>query len=391
MTEVEREKLAKVLREEAHLLTGKTENYDALLDMIGDAHFVLLGEATHGTQEFYRARANITKRLITEKGFCGVAVEADWPDAYRVNRYIRGEKRDPSGQVALGGFQRFPTWMWRNTEVLDFVEWLHQYNRDKQRPVGFYGLDLYSLYSSIEAVIEYLEKVDPQAAQRARQRYSCFEHFGEDAQAYGHAASSQLSASCESEVVKQLTELQQQKAHLLQKDGKLAGDELFYAQQNARLVKNAEEYYRAMFHGKVSFWNLRDHHMAETLDALASHLKYNGEMPKLVVWEHNSHIGDARATSVAEAGELNVGQLVRQKYERDAVLIGFSTFTGTVTAATDWGGQHEQKNVRPGLANSYEELLHYAGKVTGEPNYYLILRDNGTVEQVLTGPCLQRR
>ncbi len=381
--------LINAVRETAHPLTGATTDYDPLMKLIGDARFVLLGEATHGTHEFYRARAEITKRLITEKGFVAVAVEADWPDAYRVNRYVRGLNDDPTARDALAGFKRFPIWMWRNTDVLDFIEWLRAYNTGlppDARKTGFYGLDLYSLHASIEAVISYLEKVDPEAAKRARYRYSCFEHFGEDTQAYGYAAGFNLSKSCEDEVVAQLIELQQHTADYAKRDGRVAEDEFFHAEQNARLAKDAEEYYRTMFSGRVSSWNLRDRHMTETLEALVAHLDREGGGTKVVVWAHNSHVGDARATSMGSEGELNIGQLVREHYGREAVLVGFSTYTGTVTAASDWGAPLERKRVRPALPGSYEALSHQ----TGLSNFLFPSQNDSKAANALRDPRLER-
>jgi erythromycin esterase-like protein len=352
------------VREAAQPLGGASNDYDRLLDFIGDARFVLIGEATHGTHEFYRERAEITKRLIAEKSFSAVAVEADWPDAYRVNRYVRGVGTDPDANSALAGFQRFPTWMWRNADVLDFVGWLRAHN-DKisltELNVGFYGLDLYSLYSSIEEVLGYLDKVDPEGAKRARYRYSCFDQFGEDTQAYGYAATVGLTESCEREVIGQLVELRRRAAEYASRDGRVAADEFFFAEQNASLVKNAEEYYRSMFRNRESSWNLRDRHMADTLEHLVGFLAGQGQRAKIVLWEHNSHLGDARATEMGDSGEINVGQLVRERYKDEAVLIGFSTYTGTVTAASDWGAPAERKRVRPALENSYEWLFHKAG------------------------------
>ncbi len=247
--------------------------------LIGDARFVLIGEASHGTHEFYRERAQITKRLIREKGFNAVAVEADWPDAYRVNRYVRGRGDDAEAIDALAGFQRFPTWMWRNADVLDFVGWLRDHN-DSVRPgtpkVGFYGLDLYSLHASMAAVIAYLDKVDPEAAKRARHRYACFDLYGDDPQAYGFAAGLQLGQTCENEVITQLVDLRRHAAEYAMRDGRIAEDDYFYTEQNARLVRDAEHYYRTMYRGEVSSWNLRDRHMAETLDALVDFFQRNG-------------------------------------------------------------------------------------------------------------------
>jgi erythromycin esterase-like protein len=273
---------------------------------------------------------------------------------------VRGRSDDASAAQALSGFRRFPVWMWRNRDVEAFVNWLRQYNdsRAKNAPqAGFYGLDLYSLNRSRSEVVRYLEKVDSEAARRARYRYSCFDHFGEDEQAYGYAAGFDLSQSCQEDVVQQLMDLQRRSYEYMHRDGQIAEDEFFSAEQNARLVKNAEEYYRAMFQGRVSTWNLRDSHMAETLDALAEHLSRRFGSAKIVVWAHNSHLGDARATERSRYGELNLGQLVRQRYDR-SVLVGFTTYTGTVTAASDWGRMHETKRVLPALAESYEALFH---------------------------------
>jgi erythromycin esterase-like protein len=349
------------IRAAALPLGGGAHDYDALLDLVGDARFVLLGEATHGTHEFYEERARITRRLIEDKGFHAVAVEADWPDAYRVNRYVRGQGDDADADAALAGFQRFPNWMWRNTDVERFVAWLREHNRQRMggRQVGFYGLDLYSLFTSLREVLAYLDQVDPDAARVARGRYACFDHYYEDSQRYGYKANLDMSASCEDGVIEQLRQLQERAAAYMQKNG--GADAYFYAQQNARLVKNAEEYYRTMFRGRISSWNLRDSHMAETLDALARHLSTDREPAKIVVWEHNSHIGDARATEVGELGEWNVGELARKAYDGQTRLIGFSTYEGTVTAASEWDGPAEHKRVRPGMPGSYEALLHDTG------------------------------
>src|SRR5438552_14302170 len=251
---------AEFVRELAQPLDGESNDYDALLDLIGNARIVLLGEASHGTHEFYFERAQITKRLIAETNFTVLAIEADWPDASRVHRYVRGSSNDANASEALAGFRRFPTWMWRNTVVVEFVEWLRQFNKDvdpKKAPAGFYGLDLYSLHASIDAVLSYLQKVDPEAARRARRRYSCFEHFSQEPQEYGYAATAGIIESCEDEVVDQLVEIQKKATEFLSRDGQRAADELFFAEQNARLVKNAEQYYRSMFRGRASSWNLR--------------------------------------------------------------------------------------------------------------------------------------
>lgn len=380
--------ITEIVRNAAHPLTGAADDYDALLDLIGDSRFVLLGEASHGTHEFYNARAEITRRLIKEKGFNVVAVEADWPDAYRVNSYVRGVGNATDADDALAAFRRFPNWMWRNLDVRAFVGWLHQHNAalpPGQPMVGFYGLDLYSMYNSIEAVLNYLDKVDPAAAQRARQRYGCFHRYGEDPQLYGYAASAGVE-TCEDAVVEQLIELRERAAEYARRDGRVIEDEHFYAEQNARLVRDAEAYYRAMFRGRHSSWNLRDTHMADTLDALVQHFDQQGQRTKAVVWEHNSHLGDARATELGAAGEVNVGQLVRERHNDAAVLVGFSTYTGSVTAASDWGGPAERKRVRPALKGSFEDLFH----ATEMPNFLLTLRNSGLLAEKLRAPLLER-
>jgi erythromycin esterase-like protein len=342
---------------------------EMLSELIGDARIVLIGESSHGTHEFYQARAEITKWLIEEKGFCAVAAEADWPDAYRVNRYVRGLGEDTTAEEALRGFERFPSWMWRNNVVRDFVDWLRADNRrcesQHRRQAGFYGLDLYSLHRSMHEVVTYLDKIDPAAAGRARARYACFDHASaDDGQAYGFRAAFGAGLSCEKEAIDQLVDIQRSALAYARRDGLLAEDELFYAEQNAQVVRDAEYYYRAMFSGRVTSWNLRDQHMALTLHALLAHLdRYPGATPaRIVVWAHNSHVGDARATEVSSDGQLTLGQLVRERYRDDCRLIGFSTYTGTVTAASDWGGVAERKMVRPALPGSIEELFHETGK-----------------------------
>jgi erythromycin esterase-like protein len=373
----------------AHPLHGGPADYDPLMALIGDARFVLLGEATHGTHEFYEERARITQRLIREKGFAAVAVEADWPDAYRVNRYVQGERDDPDAVRALAGFQRFPNWMWRNTEVVQFVEWLRRHNDGLAGgpKAGFYGLDLYSLFTSMEEVLRYLDQVDPQAAQEARTRYACFDHYVEDSQQYGYATGIGLSESCEQGVVAQLQQMQQRAFEYMQAAGRGGADAYFYAQQNARLVKNAEAYYRTMFRGRISSWNLRDTHMAETLDALAEHLsKACGTPAKIVVWEHNSHVGDARATELGQQGEWNVGELARKAYGAQTRLIGFSTYDGWVTAASAWDGPAERKRVRPAIPGSYEELFHR----TGLQRFLLSLGEPGAAHDALMERRLER-
>jgi erythromycin esterase-like protein len=382
--------IAAELRRHA-LPVGDGHGYRQVIDSVGDASVVLLGEATHGSAEFYRARAEISKLLITEKGFSAIAVEADWPDALRVTRYVRGGGRrgrlDMDAHQALAGFQRFPLWMWRNTEIASLVEWLRTHNQqfeDATRRVGFYGLDLYSLRSSMEAVVRYLSKVDPEAAQRARARYSCFDQMAEDPQRYGYATTFGMKKDCEDEVVRQLVELTAEAGKdLAESDDPV---ELFYAQQNARVAQNAEAYYRAMFRSRDESWNLRDTHMVETLAVLREHLSRDGQAPKLIVWAHNSHIGDASATELGRHGQLNLGQLARELYGEDVFLLGFTTHEGTVTAASDWEGETERKTVRPSMPDSVERLLHDVGL----PSFLLPIRENNAVANALPDGLLER-
>jgi erythromycin esterase-like protein len=368
-------------------LDGGARQHDPLLALIGNARFALLGEASHGTQEFYVERAEITKRLILEKGFRAVAVEADWPDAWRVNRYVRGLGDDPDATSALSGFRRFPSWMWRNTVVRDFVQWLREHNagRPRDEQVGFYGIDLYSLFGSVQAVLEYLDRTDPESAGRARARYACFDHAKEDSQAYGYAASFGLEPHCADEVVQQLREMNR-RAGDCGPGGGPECDEVFYAQQNARLVRNAEEYYRSMFQGRVSSWNLRDNHMVETLQALDSYLAESVSVPRIAVWAHNSHLGNASATEMGQSGEWNVGQLVRERFPGEAVLVGFSTHRGSVTAASQWDEPPQRKQVREGLAGSWEDVLHRAG-----PDRFLLpLKSDAVLRELAAPRRLQR-
>ena len=379
-------RVADAIRRHATPLRELAPDFSDVTDSLSHARFVLLGEASHGTHEFYEARARITERLITKHGFSAVAVEADWPDAYRANRYVRGEGNDHDAEEALGSFKRFPTWMWRNSVVLDFIGWLRDHNATQPAvdKAGFYGLDLYSLFGSIEAVVTYLDRVDPAAAGRARARYRCFDHFHEDSQAYGYSASRGLTESCENKVVEQLVELRA--ATYATRDGLAAEDEYFFAEQNARLAKNAEAYYRSMFRGRVSSWNLRDQHMVETLDALALHLGQRKPGAKIVVWAHNSHLGDARATEMGERGEWNVGQLVRERHGAESVSVGFTTHDGTVTAATDWDEPAQRKRVLPSLPSSIERACHD----TGLPAFTLDLRASHDASRALSSRHLER-
>ncbi|MBN9288062.1 MAG: erythromycin esterase [Gammaproteobacteria bacterium 39-13] len=385
------EKLISVIEAKSLPLSMNDESsYASLLEKISDARLVLIGEATHGTQEFYQIRAEITKQLISKKGFMAVAIEGDWPDAYQVNRYLKGigDKNNP--ELSLKSFSRFPRWMWRNTIMLPFLLWLRAHN-DKismlNKKIGFYGLDLYSLHSSMNAVIEYLEKIDPNAAMRAKERYACFDHLNIDPEAYGYLTSAGIKKSCVDKAMEQLFDLQHNALHLISKDGIAAEEEYFYATQNARLVKNAEIYYRSHFEGRVSSWNIRDTHMAETLSILSNHLEKCFNKPaKVIVWAHNSHVGDARATEMSEQGEVNIGQLMREQYAEDSYLIGFSTYEGFVTAASKWDGKAMQKSITPGLKGSYEELFHHVK----HRNFILNLTGDEQLEHYLHIQRLQR-
>ena len=340
-----------------------------LLDRIGDSRVVLLGEATHGSSEFYRMRARITRELIERKGFTLVAVEADWPDATWVDRYVRHHPEPPAGGAA---FTRFPQWMWRNREVSEFVEWLRERNaavRDPGRQAGFYGLDLYSLYGSIGVVLDYLDRVDPAAARVARSRYGCLTAWTGDPASYGRAAITGRHPGCEDEVVAMLVDLVSRRLDYAERDGVRFLD----AAQNARLIANAERYYRVMYHGSVASWNLRDQPMFDTLATL---LLFYGPSAKAVVWEHNSHIGDAAATEMGRRGEHNVGHLCRGAFGHGAYLVGFGTDHGTVAAARDWDEPMEVMAVRPAHPESYERLCHD----TEVPAFLLALREPARAE-----------
>lgn len=381
--------IAKTVARHARPLEGGPHDFAPLVAQAAGARWILLGEASHGTHDFYRVRAELTKHLVAACGAVAVVVEGDWPDAIRVNRYVRGGDSDPGADEALRGFTRFPQWMWRNADVLDFVGWLRAHN-DALPPraprVGFYGLDLYSMHASMAHVLAYLDVVDPDAALRARRRYACFDHFADDPQAYGRAVERQRAVSCERDVVAQLVEMRRAAGARAARDGRLEPDAHFVAVQHARLVRNAEAYYRAMFRGGALAWNLRDEHMFETLEALGHHLRAEqaAEGP-IVVWAHNSHLGDAAATDLALHGEHNLGQLVREAHGDAALLVGFSTYDGTVTAATDWDGPALRMRVRPALPGSYEAVCHEAG-----PRLLLDLRRDDALRRALAGPRLQR-
>jgi protein-L-isoaspartate(D-aspartate) O-methyltransferase len=329
--------------------------FGALFDRYAHAKVILLGEASHGTSEFYKARAAISRRLIEQHGYNIVAVEADWPDAASIDRHVR-HRRGREGEERA--FERFPTWMWRNTDVDAFVRWLHRHNegRPREEMTSFRGLDLYNLSGSIRAVIDYLDDVDPEAGQVARARYGCLAPYSKNPARYGAIAITEGYARCEEHVVQMLRQLQQSRADYVEGDG---GEEFLDAAANARLVKNAEAYYRVMYHGAEESWNLRDKHMFETLCQL---LDAGGPDAKAIVWAHNSHIGNAAATEMGQVrGELNIGQLCREKFGEQAVLIGFGTHGGTVAASDDWDAPMQVKTVRPSMEGSYERVSHDAG------------------------------
>ena len=347
-------------------------SFAAAFDRYGDRRVVLLGECSHGTSEFYRARAEITKHLIERHGFTLVAVEADWPDAGAVNRFVRHHAPRMKTEPV---FQRFPTWMWRNVEVAALVDWMRDFNEGKasDAQAGFYGLDMYNLSASIASVLDYLGQVDPEAAAIAKRRYGCLTPWQDDPAIYGRAVLTERYRSCEEAVVKQCRELLESRLAYASEDG----EEFLDAAQNARLVAAAERYYRIMYYGSAESWNLRDTHMFETLENL---LKAQGPQSKAVVWAHNSHIGDARFTDMGmQRGELNLGQLCRERFGHAAALIGFGTHTGTVAAAHDWGEEMEVMRVRPSLPDSIERLCHD----TGMPSFVLDLRNEAMRDALL--------
>lgn len=342
-------------------ITVPIERYsvpDALVDAMRDARVVMLGEATHGTSEFYSMRAAISQRLIAEHGFCAVALEADWPDAHRVARYCSGDGNDPDAEAALRDFERFPSWMWRNREFATFVEWLRHHNAETESRCAVFGMDLYSLNRSMDAVIGYLERKSPELASRARERYACFDPSGGRGDVYGYQAAFDYDEGCRAAAEAQFEEMQQLANRLTRADGRASEDAYFYAEQNALLVRNAELYYRSMYSGRIDSWNVRDTHMADTIERLLEFLGRRSSDPKVIVWAHNSHLGDASATEMGERGELNVGELVRLRHHSHAFSLGFTTYVGTVTAANDWDGPHAVRQVRPALPESYEALFH---------------------------------
>jgi len=375
--------VATLIRETAEPITDlESCSVDRLLERIGDARVVLLGEATHGTSEFYRMRARITKALIEQRGFDFVAVEADWPDAARIDTYVFGDP--PRSKLDFTPFARFPTWMWRNEEVRNFVEWLRGRNLaqpDRRDRAGFHGLDLYSLFTSIAAVLAYLDEVDPDAASAARARYGTLTPWQKDPAAYGQAVLVGRYSSSENAVVTTLRDMLARRLEYARKDG----ERFFDAAQNARVVADAERYYRAMYYGSAASWNLRDSHMFDTLQAL---LNFYGPDSRGVVWEHNSHVGNAAATEMSRRGEHNVGQLCREKFGERAYIVGFGTDHGTVAAASNWDAPMQRMRVRPAHENSYERLCHDSGI----PAFGLHLRDprRRAIREELLPPRLER-
>ena len=374
--------ISKLISECAEPITDiENASIDSLIERIGDAHVVLLGEATHGTSEFYRMRMRITQELVRRRGFGAVAVEADWPDASVIDRYVRGK---PSRTRTWTPFSRFPTWMWRNREVDALLEWMRAHNADIEEPekkVSFSGLDFYSLFTSAYEVVRYLDRVDPTAARAARERYGQLTPWQDDPAAYGRAALIGKMKSCEDDVVAMLRDMLAKRIDYINQDG----DEFFDAAQNARVVAGAERYYRVMYYGGAESWNLRDQHMFDTLKLILAH---RGPDAKIIVWEHNSHIGDASATEMSARGEHNIGQLCRAAFRDDMYNVGFGTDHGTVAAAHDWDGAMQRMSVQPARSDSYERLCHDAGV----PAFGLALRDPRRAElrEELFQPKLER-
>ncbi len=372
-------------------IKGASEDFDSVLSFIADASIVLMGEASHGTHEFYNARATMAKRLIVEKNFRTIAIEGDFPDVYRINRYINFQGDDTSARESLEDFKRFPLWMWRNEEMLSFIQWLRNYNKAQpsEERVSIYGLDLYSLYTSIKIVIDQLQKIDPQAAAVAEQRYNCFDVY-QDPQEYGYLASVFEEKSCRQEALAEYVEIVKKRVAQFKYDNLDTRQEKFYVQQNALLVKNAEQYYTSLFStDRAASWNMRDSHMMEVIRDVLKYNKGTGRSHKMIVWAHNSHVGDARATQMASRGELNVGQLAKEEFGAQAVAIGFTTYIGTVSAASAWDAPVERKKVRPALENSVEYFFHEIGAEafvvipSQHPELYQLFSENKYLERAI--------
>lgn len=333
------------------------KDLDAIIQAIGNVDYVLLGEASHGTSEFYTLRMELSKRLIEEKGFSFIAVEGDWPSCYTLNRYVKNEEGASSGgREALYDFNRWPSWMWANREIIELAEWMRGYNEEQRNirdKVGFYGLDVYSLWESMDAVLKHLKETGSPELKSAKRAFSCFDPYSRDGQSYGVSAAF-LSESCEEEVVQLLHELQAKRKRADGGSEAALSDEI-----NTLVAVNAEKYYRTMVRGGNESWNVRDRHMVETLKRL---MQFHGTGAKAIVWEHNTHIGDARATDMADDGMINVGQLVREQQGcKQVFAVGFGTHRGTVIAAAEWGGVVETMQVPEAMSGSWEDLLHRAG------------------------------
>jgi erythromycin esterase-like protein len=352
-----------------------SQDLDPLLELIGDARYVVLGEASHGTAEYYTWRARLSQRLIRENGFSFIAVEGDWPDCYRVNRYVKGfPEAGESAREVLHAFERWPTWMWANEEIVALTEWLRQHNHHlpEDQRVGFYGLDVYSLWDSLYAILDYLHRVDPAALPAAWKAFRCFEPYGEDVQEYARATRFVPNA-CEDEVVNLLRQLRGKAAAYRADDP----EAYFQTEQNALVLQHAEAYYRAMVRGGPGSWNIRDRHMTETLERL---MRHHGPAAKAIVWEHNTHIGDARFTDMADEGIVNVGQLVRERHGGEGVvLVGFGSYQGRVIAAREWEAPMEEMPVPRARAGSWEALLHQAGA----DDKLLLFADAGQADALL--------
>lgn len=364
-----------------------------LLERIGGARFVVLGTATHGTHELALVRARITQRLVAEEGFDAVAVEGGWTEAHRVQRFIQGRGPDRTPEEALASFTRFPRWLCQNTVVRDFVDWA----RRTAPRLGFYGFDLYGMHASIDAVVCCLERIDPEAAARARSRYACFERFGPDASTYALASASGKKSACEDAVTQQVLEAQRDLAAAERRHREGAGidpsalETSFQVDMNARLVRHAERYYRSMLADPVVAWNLRDRHMADMLASVVQHLNHRlGRLCKIVVWTHLSHAGDARATELVASGRISFGQLLRERYDRDVFTIGLTTYEGAVTAASDWGEEPVCMPLRPAVAGSHELLLHETGERIGAADFVLLPDEDGRLHHALVHERLER-
>lgn len=385
----------KILREYAEPLNEAGDDYASLIHIAEGAKIVMLGESTHGTHEFYRERAQISKLLISKLGFNGIAIEGDWPDAWRVHRYVTADARsefdDKDAENSLRGFTRFPSWLWANADMVNLIGWLRDENdqrKSKQREaVGFYGLDLYSMFKSTHEVITYLDKIDSDAAERARQRFACLTHYGSDSQKYSYNIGVGLSPSCEDTVAAQLADLLKSALIYRKHNGGFRGiEEFFNAEQNNRLVAAAEHYYRSLMKPGFSSWNLRDRHMLETIERIMEHNRRLGHDTKLIVWAHNSHVGDARATDRANHGEISLGQIAREAFGPDVLSIGFTTASGTVLAAKSWNDQPIRETVRIPREGSYESLFQRANI----RRFFLDMREENEARKALTIPMMTR-